>query len=73
MLTTKVMNHGEYRKQVKSYDYNRLLYILRDAREAIEAMPDNPNNGYYQDEIHYCAMELNDRLNKERGSKNVYR
>ena len=26
-----------------------------------QKVTDNPNNGYYQDEIHYCAMEIYSR------------
>ena len=34
-----------------------------DCSRALEAMPDNPKAGQYQDEILYCAMELNKRRN----------
>lgn len=57
----KKMNHSEYMKKVKSLDDNQLRYIIKDCQEAMDAIPDNPNNSFYQDEIHYCAMELSRR------------
>jgi hypothetical protein len=51
-------------KKVKSLCEDSLRYIIQDCREAIEAMPNNPKNGYYADEIHYCSMELVKRKNK---------
>ena len=54
----KVMNHGEYQKSLRTKSDAALRFIMRDAREAMDAMPDNPNNGYYADEISYCASEL---------------
>lgn len=57
----KKMNHSEYMKKVKSLDDNQLRYIIKDCQEAMDALPDNPNNSFYQDEIHYCAMELSRR------------
>jgi hypothetical protein len=38
---------------------------MKDCREAIAAMPDGENAGYYMDEIHYCAMELRRREKKQ--------
>lgn len=38
-----------------------MLFIIQDAGAAIAANPDNPNNGYYADEICYASMELNKR------------
>jgi len=63
-MTTLQMNHTEYMKKVKSLCEDSLRYIIQDCREAIEAMPNNPKNGYYADEIHYCSMELVKRKNK---------
>lgn len=37
------------------------MFTIKDAQEALQAMPDNPKAGYYQDEISYCAMELRRR------------
>ena len=58
MSVLKQMNHNEYPKSLKGKDDSSLRFIINDCRQAIAAMPNNPNNGYYQDEIHYCAMEL---------------
>lgn len=64
MTGDKVMDHGKYQKGLKSKSIVELEFIIKDAGEAIAANPDNPNNGYYQDEIHYAAMELRKRRNK---------
>jgi len=55
------INHSEYQKKVKTLSIESLRFIIRDCQEAMNAMPNNPKNGYYQDEIHYCVMELNQR------------
>lgn len=57
----KVMDHTAYIKSVKGKDIDSLRYIIQDCREAIAAMPEGENAGYYMDEIHYCAMELRRR------------
>jgi len=60
------MNHALYQRMIRHLDERSLRYVIRDCREAIAAYPDNPKAGYYQDEIHYCAMELRRR---EEGKK----
>jgi hypothetical protein len=55
------INHSEYQKKVKSLSNDCLRFIIKDCKESICAMPNNLKNGYYQDEIHYCVMELNKR------------
>lgn len=57
----KVMNHTDYMKRTRSMDIETLRYIIKDAREAIQAMPNGVNAGYYMDEVHYCYMELRRR------------
>lgn len=57
----KHMNHGEYPKSLKAKSVASLQFILKDAREAIDAMPNGENAGYYADEIHYAAAELRTR------------
>jgi hypothetical protein len=61
MLGDKVMNHTEYPKQMKKRTEEELRYTIKDAGLAIEANPDNLNNGYYRDEQLYCAAELRRR------------
>lgn len=61
MATIKQMVHADYQKRVKSLSVPELMFIIADAREAMTANPENPNNGFYQDEIHYCAAELRRR------------
>jgi hypothetical protein len=55
------INHSDYQKKVKTLSIESLRFIIRDCQEAMNAMPNNPKNGFYQDEIHYCVMELNKR------------
>ena len=57
----KKMDHTEYPKRLRKLDLIALYYIAEDAKQACSAMPDNPNVGYYQDEIAYVSMELNRR------------
>jgi hypothetical protein len=58
---TKTMNHAEYQKNLKGKTVPELMFIMNDASAAIKANPDNPNNGYYADEINYAGMELKKR------------
>ena len=58
---TKVMDHSEYPKSLKDKNEDSLRYIISDCKAALNAMPENPNAGYYADEICYCADELNRR------------
>jgi len=60
----KTMNHAEYQKGLKSKTVAELRFLAKDAREAMEAMPDGENAGYYADEVHYAAMELRNRESK---------
>jgi hypothetical protein len=57
----KVMNHGEYQKSLKNKTESILRFIIQDAQEAMKALPENPNNSFYADEVHYCHMELQRR------------
>lgn len=61
MIGDKVINHTEYQKKCKKMSIEALKYTIQDCKKTIEANPDNPNNGYYQDEISYCGMELRKR------------
>jgi hypothetical protein len=58
---TKTMNHKEYPKSLKHKTDAELRYIIKDATEAAEANKENPNNGFYLDEVHYAAAELRKR------------
>jgi hypothetical protein len=57
----KNMDHAAYMKKVRKMDKLALLFTIDDCRKVLAAQPDNPNSGYYQDEIHYCSMELQRR------------
>jgi len=50
--------HSEYMAKVKTMSTDSLRYVIKDCRNAIEALPENPKCEQYMDEIHYCAMEL---------------
>ena len=60
-MNDKKMNHAAYQKNCKSMSYAELLYTIKDANEAMQVNPTNPNNSYYADEVNYCSMELNRR------------
>lgn len=64
-MATKHIDHTEYPKMLKKKSIAELKFIIKDAREAMEAMPNNPNYGYYADEVNYAAMELNNRMKSQ--------
>lgn len=57
------INHIEYPKALRIKSIDELEFIIADAKEAIAANPDaeKVRNGYYADEINYCAMEIRRR------------
>ena len=59
------IDHINYPKSLKKKSVSQLQYIIWDCKGALEAMPDSPKAGYYQDEINYCVMELERRQNKK--------
>jgi hypothetical protein len=59
--TTPQIDHAKYQRKVRNLSTESLRWTIKDCQEAIDALPDNPKNGYYQDEIHYCAQELTRR------------
>lgn len=58
MIENKIMDHAEYPKRLKEKTDMELHWIIKDASHAIKALPENPNAGYYADEINYCCNEL---------------
>ena len=58
---TVKIDHGAYQERTREMSDAALLFTIKDASGAIEAMPHGPKVGYYTDEIHYCAMELKRR------------
>ena len=56
--------HKQTMKRFRTAPQDSLKYIIWDCQQALEAMPDNPKAGQYQDEILYAAMELNRRKGK---------
>jgi len=57
----KKMNHAEYQIALTKKTSDQLVFIAKDAREAVKAMPDGENAGYYADEVHYCLQEIRRR------------
>ncbi len=55
------IDHSGYQKKVRRMSEEALRFVIKDAREAINANPDGHKAGYYADEINYCSMELSRR------------
>ena len=62
------MNHAEFQKKIRSFEYSSLMYIIKDCKEAIAAQPEGHKAGDYADQIHYCHMEIM-RRRKNGGKK----
>jgi len=57
--------HSQTIERFKEIPTESLRYVILDCRKALEAMPDNPKAGQYQDEISYAGMELKRRQSGE--------
>jgi len=57
--------HSQTMKHFRTVPQESLKYIIFDCFRALEAMPDNPKAGQYQDEISYAGMELKRRQSGE--------
>jgi hypothetical protein len=57
----KVMDHTKYVKALKTKTVQELRFIIKDCAECLACNPDNPNNGFYLDEVSYASMELKRR------------
>jgi hypothetical protein len=55
------IDHAAYQRKVKKLSADSLRFIIKDAKEAMQAMPLGPKAGYYQDEVFYCCDELERR------------
>tara|TARA_R100000951_G_scaffold37175_1_gene31813 strand:- start:381 stop:617 length:237 start_codon:yes stop_codon:yes gene_type:complete len=62
----KKMIHAEYIAATKKKSIEGLFYIIKDCRRVMRQQPDNPNFGYYADELNYCVMEV-----QRRGAENL--
>jgi hypothetical protein len=62
------IDHKAYQQRVRVLSEEALRWIIQDASEAMEDMPDGPKKGYYADEVSYCAAELL-RRSKQKGVK----
>lgn len=50
-----------YGKELKKRDRGVLFFTIKDCQAAIDALPDNPNCPFYQQEIELCHAELTRR------------
>ena len=64
MTGQKTMQWAMYTERIEKLPSVALRFIMIDAQEAIDAMPDGINAGYYADEIHISASELRKRARK---------
>jgi hypothetical protein len=64
MTGQKMMDFAAYWERIEKLPSVALRFIQQDAQEAIDAMPDGPNAGYYADEVSICASELRNRAKK---------
>lgn len=55
------IDHKEYPESLKKKTIVELHFIMKDAYQAMRAMPDGPKTGYYADEINYCCNEIHRR------------
>jgi hypothetical protein len=63
---TKQIDHAAYPKLCRTRSDAELRFIIADCQATLAAWPDQPNYGYYLDEINYCADEL---ARRARGGK----
>jgi len=63
---TKQIDHATYPSRCRRRSLAELEFTIADCRAALAAMPDNPNAGYYMDEIHYCHAEI---IRRQAGGK----
>ena len=59
---TPVMDFAATEKIARGKSSEALRYAIKDCNAVIAAMPDNVKNGYYADEIHVYAAELQRRF-----------
>jgi hypothetical protein len=58
--STKI-DHIAYPEKLRTKTVEELRYIMKDATEAMNAMPNGHKAGYYADEVNYASMELTRR------------
>jgi len=63
------MDHKAYPLALRKKSDADILYIIRDANEALAAHGKNLKAGYYADEISYCAMEMQRRMAESKKSR----
>lgn len=61
-LNAPSLDWSYYAKKVRTMTLEELHYTIKDCNEAMKALPENPKNGYYADEVHMCYDEIRRRV-----------
>lgn len=61
---TRQTNHSALQSIANKASWQTCIEVIKQCKEALRAMPDNPKAGHYQDEIHYYSMRLQSLRNK---------
>ena len=66
------IDHTHYPTTLRTKSDAELYYIVRDAGEAMKAMPTGEKAGYYADEIHYAYAELTRRRKEPHHARSLH-
>ena len=61
MQIANQIDHTNYPKTLRALDMTQLHFIIADCHETLDANPTGEKAGYYMDEIHYAAAEIQRR------------
>lgn len=61
----RINTEERYAEELKKKPRNEVSYVMNDAKNAYEAMPDGKNAGYYMAEVRLCDAELKRRDEEE--------
>ncbi len=56
--TNGTTDHGQTMRYVRSLTNEQVLFVRKDAHEALQANPESKKAGYYADLVSYCGMRL---------------
>lgn len=65
MIGAKTMQWATYTARIEALPSLALRHIIKDATEALKVMLNNPNAGWYTNEIYICAGELHQRARRK--------
>jgi hypothetical protein len=60
-MTKEAYNFAAKRRQYRAATDASLAYAIEDIRKTLAAWPDHPNAGWYADDAHTVAAEINRR------------